>query len=231
MLGVIDVIIPVFSGEGHSLLGDVQAVAAFGIGGIVAMTVTGLIFQAYNQWTGVHLKEQIARGNVAAGIVTGGVFLASSQIVRGALSGDEGALAPTLVFWAAGLAALLVITHLFRQLTAYDDARLIDGGNVAAAVGYTGLIVALGMMIGYAVSGNFTGYAAGFKAFGLMLLLVLVLYPVRQFIVQMLLLGGGFSLYNGRLDREIAEDQNVGAGVLEAVGYLATAMLITRIAL
>jgi hypothetical protein len=58
---------------------------------------------------------------------------------------------------------------------------------------------------------------------------VLALYPVRQIIVQMLLLGGGFSFRNGRLDREIAQDQNVGAGLLEAIGYLATALVVTRI--
>jgi hypothetical protein len=62
-----------------------------------------------------------------------------------------------------------------------------------------------------------------------MLLAVFVLYPVRQIIVQMLMLGGGFSLRHGRLDREVAEDQNAGAGLLEAVGYVATALLITRI--
>jgi hypothetical protein len=62
-----------------------------------------------------------------------------------------------------------------------------------------------------------------------MLLVALALYPVRQVIVQMLFLGGGLSFRNGRLDREIAQDQNVGAGLLEAVGYLAAALVVTRI--
>jgi hypothetical protein len=61
------------------------------------------------------------------------------------------------------------------------------------------------------------------------MLLTLSFYPVRQIVVQMLLLGGGFSLHNGRLDHEIATDGNVGAGVIEAIGYLATALVITRI--
>jgi hypothetical protein len=62
-----------------------------------------------------------------------------------------------------------------------------------------------------------------------MLLAVLALYPVRQIIVQMLLLGASFCFRGGRLDKEIAEDQNTGAGLLEAVGYLATALIVTRI--
>jgi len=229
VLGVIEVIIPVLSAPSYDFWSDVKSVAAYGIGGILAMTVTGLIFAYYSRWTGAPLREQIAEGNVAAGIVAAGIYLASSEVVSGALTGDSGDLVPTVVFWAAGVVALLALTHLFRQLTAYDDAELIKQGNIAAALGYAGLVVAIGMMVGYSASGSFTGYAAGFRDFGLMLLAVLVLYPVRQIIVQMLLLGGGFSFYNGRLDREVAEDQNVGAGILEAVGYLATAMVVTRI--
>jgi uncharacterized membrane protein YjfL (UPF0719 family) len=229
MLGVIQVLIPVLSGPSHSFWGDVKGVATYGIGGIIAMTIAGLIFEHYSRLTGVPLREQIAQGNLAAGIIDGAVHFASSQLVAGALTGDGGAIVPTIVFWAAGIAAMIAFTHIFRQLTSYHDAELIRQGNTAVALGAAGLIIAIGMMVGYAVSGTFTTYAEGFREFGLMLLVVFALYPVRQIIVQMLFLGGGFSLRNGRLDREVANDQNVGAGLLEAVGYLATALIVTRI--
>ncbi len=229
MLGVIQVIIPILSAPSHSFWSDVGGVAAYGIGGILAMTVAGLVFEQYSRWTGAPLREQIVRGNLAAGIVDGAIHFASGQLVAGALTGDGGTLAPTVVFWAAGLVALIVFTHIFRLLTAYHDAEMIKQGNVAAALGCAGLIIAIGMMVGYAASGTFTGYGESFRSFGLMLLVILVLYPVRQIIVQMLLLGGGFSFRNGRLDREIAQDQNVGAGLLEAIGYIATALVVTRI--
>lgn len=229
LLGVIQVIIPILSAPGQTFWSDVKGVAAYGIGGIIAMTIAGLIFEQYSRLTGAPLREQIAKGNLAAGIIDGAIYFASGQIVAGALTGDSGTLMPTVVFWAAGVASLIVFTHIFRLLTAYHDAELINKGNVAASLGCAGLIVAIGMMVGYAVSGNFTGYSDSFRSFGLMLLVVLVLYPVRQVIVQMLLLGGGFSFRNGRLDREISQDQNVGAGLLEAVGYLATSLVVTRI--
>ncbi|MBL8205052.1 MAG: DUF350 domain-containing protein [Blastocatellia bacterium] len=229
LLGVIQVIIPVFGGPTHSFWNDLANVAAYGFVGIVVLTVSGLIFTGYCTLTGTNLKEQIGQGNVAAGITAAGAYLAVSGLTSGILTGDGGALVPTVVFWLAGLAAMIVLTHLFRLLTAYDDAALISQGNVAAALGFAGLLVAIGMMVGYSVAGTFTGYKEGFISFGLFLLLTLLFYPVRQIVVQMLMLGGGFSLYNGRLDHEIAEDKNVGAGVLEAVGYIATALLITRI--
>lgn len=229
LLGVIQVVIPVLGAPSHSFWSDLNGVALYGIGGIVAMTVSGLLFEFYSQRTGVRLRKEISEKNLAAGIVDGAIHFSSGQIVAGALTGDGGSLVPTLVFWAAGLLALIVLTQIFRMLTVFNDADMINEGNVAAALGYAGLIVAIGMMVGYAVSGTFTGYAEGFRSFGLMLLVVFFLYPVRQIIVQTLLLGGGFSLRKGRLDTEIAQDRNVGAGLLEAVGYIATALVVTNI--
>lgn len=229
LLGVIQVIIPVLSGPSHSFWADVRGVALYGIGGIVGMTLAGLIFERYSIMTGVRLREEVAKNNLAAGLFDGAIHFASGQIVAGALTGDGGAILPTIVFWGAGIAALILLTQLFRFLTGFDDARMINEGNVAAALGSAGLIISIGMIVGYAVSGTFTGYAEGFRSFGLMLLVVLFLYPVRQIIVQSVLLGGGLSLRNGRLDAEIAVDRNVGAGLLEAVGYLATSLVVTSL--
>lgn len=229
LLGVIQVIIPVLSAPGHTFWSDVRGVASYGIGGILAMALAGMVFERYAGLSGLDIRSEVRKGNLAAGILDGSIYFAASQIVEGALTGDGGAIVPTLVFLAAGVAALVIFTHIFRQVTAYQDFRQIESGNVAAALGSAGLIVSISIMVGAAVSGTFTGYTEGFRSFGLMLLVIFVLYPVRQVLVQMLLLGGGFSFRKGRLDTEIAEDGNVGAGLLEAIGYLATAMIVTRI--
>ena len=229
ILGVVNVIIPVLSGESHSFWRDVTGVIGYGLGGIIAMEITGRIFAFYARSTGLNLRSECLQGNVAAGIVSAAEYLAASQIVAGALTGDGGAVVPTLVFWLAGIVALIVLSHLFRYVTSYDDIAEIRNGNVAAALGFGGLLIAIGTMVGFAVSGEFTGYAAGFKGFGLMVLAVLVFYPVRQIVVQGLVLGAGLKLRGGLLDREIAEDRNLGAGLLEAIGYFATALLVTRV--
>jgi uncharacterized membrane protein YjfL (UPF0719 family) len=229
LFGVVQVTIPILSAPSTSFWQDIKATAAYGIGGILAMSLTALAFEQYSKMTGTDLHAEIRAGNVAAGLVAAGIYFAASEIVGGALTGDGGSLLPTIAFWLAGTIALVVLTHLFRLLTAYNDAHLINEKNLAAAAAYAGLIIGVGLMVGHAVKGTFVDYTSSFRAFGLMLLLVVSFYPVRQIVVQMLLLGGGFSFHNGRLDHEIAHDHNVGAGVLEALGYLATALVITRI--
>jgi hypothetical protein len=56
-----------------------------------------------------------------------------------------------------------------------------------------------------------------------------MLYFVRQFIVQGLLLGSGFNLYGGRLDREIADDRNIAAAAVEAATYIGAAILAIKL--
>ena len=135
LLGVVNVVIPILSGPSHEFWADARGTLSYGVAGILAMAVTSVIFDQYSRATGLAQREQIARGNLAAGIIGGAVHLASSQIVAGALTGDGGAIITTIVFWLAGVAALIVITHLFRLLTGYDDSHLISEGNVAAALG------------------------------------------------------------------------------------------------
>jgi uncharacterized membrane protein YjfL (UPF0719 family) len=230
MLGVVNVVMPVLGGSTHSFWSDIRGVTLYGLGAILAMIVTGYLFGLYSRLTGLDLIGQVREGNIAAGMIAAAEYLAASYLVAGALTGDESAsLTPTVVFWGAGVVALIAITHVFRQFTEYDDVEQIKKGNAAAATGYAGLLIANGMMVGYAVSGEFTGYAAGFRGFGLMLLVILIFYPIRQFVVQTILLGGRFTLRGGRLDQEIAVDQNIGAGLLEAIAYLATAMIVTHI--
>src|SRR5262249_33007761 len=178
LLGVIQVVIPVLTGPSHSFWSDVAGVAAYGVGGIIAMAVAGVIFEQYSRWAGAPLREQITAGNLSAGIIDGAIFFASSQIVAGALSGDGGSIVPTMVFWAVGVFALILFTHIFRSLTSYNDAESVKSNNVAAALGCAGLIIAIGIMAGYAVAGNFTGYAQGFRGFGPVMLLTVRAHPL-----------------------------------------------------
>ena len=175
------------------------------------------------------IQEQLAARNVAAAIVVAGVYIATSLTYSGTLSGEGGGFWILLIFFLLGQLALLGITYAFRWLTSYDDVQEIAAGNVAAALALTGLLIAVGLIVRWAVAGEYTGFFRSLGGFLLALLLALVFYPVRQVLVQWLLLGGSMHWRNSLLDSEIAHDKNVAAGLLEAIAYVTAALFLTNI--
>jgi uncharacterized membrane protein YjfL (UPF0719 family) len=174
------------------------------------------------------LPAEIARGNEAAGIAAGAHYAATGVIVARCLYGDDVAtLGVSVVFFVIAQVTLHVLVLLFRALTAYADDQEITGENVAAAVSYAGAMLALAMVVGHAAEGEFTGWRDSLRAYVLALGSALVLYPVRQVVVQVLLLRQPFALRGGGLDRAIAQRRDVGVSAVEAVSYVAAAFLLT----
>jgi uncharacterized membrane protein YjfL (UPF0719 family) len=134
------------------------------------------------------------------------------------------------VFFVLGQTTLHLFVVLFRFLTLYAEDQEIVGENVAAALSYAGAMVAIAMIVGHATEGTFAGWAASLRAYAVALASALLLYPVRQLVVQTLMLRQPFALRGGALDRLVAQERNVGVSAVEAVSYLAAAVLLTEIA-
>ncbi|MGZ3423366.1 MAG: DUF350 domain-containing protein [Polyangiales bacterium] len=92
------------------------------------------------------------------------------------------------------------------------------------------MAIAISILIARALEGDFVSWPVSLKAYGFALLFALALWPVRQILVQSVLLGFPFKMRGGRLDEDIAKERNEAMGVLEAVTYLATALSIARLA-
>jgi hypothetical protein len=95
---------------------------------------------------------------------------------------------------------------------------------------YSGLLIAVAIVVARAVQGDFTGWVPALKGYGLVLVSLLAFYPVRQLFVQMVLLHAPFSVRGGKLDAAIANERSVGMGALEAATYVATALAIVELA-
>ncbi|KFA87633.1 DUF350 domain-containing protein [Archangium violaceum] len=215
--------------QGESLSHDVLWVSAYGLAALVLLEVFGHL--GVRVLLRARLAAEVERGNIAAGLAAGSHYLATGILLSRSVSGtDLSTLGVVLVFVVIAQLTLHLFVMLFRTLTAYDDAEEILGENLAAALSYAGITVALSLIIGHAVEGTFEGWAASLRGYALALVFALALYPVRQLFVQTLLLGARFTLRGGRLDQGIAAERNLGMGVLEAVSYLAAAFLVTRLA-
>jgi len=65
------------------------------------------------------------------------------------------------------------------------------------------------------------------RAYATALVVAVALYPVRQLVVEGILLGCRPRLRGGELDRAIGQRRSVGVAAVEAAAYLATAWLVT----
>ena len=211
----------------YELLPDIGNVLLYGGVGIVLLTVVAL--GTCRAFLGTSVQQQLAARNVAAALVVAGVYIATSLTYSGTLSGTGGGFWIMLLFFLLGQLALLGITYAFRWLTSYDDVQEIAAGNIAAALALMGLLIAVGLIVRRAVSGDYTGFFHSLGGFLLALLLALVFYPVRQVLVQWMLLGGPMHWHHSLLDSEIARDKNVAVGLLEATAYVTSALFLTNI--
>jgi uncharacterized membrane protein YjfL (UPF0719 family) len=215
--------------QGVSIGHDVAWVGAFSLVALALVVITGRFgIQLLLRST---LPKEIDQKNAAVGAAAGAHYAACGIVTAESFAGhDLRGLLLSLAFFGLAQITLHLFVTSFRALTTYDDAEEIRGGNLAAALSYGGLAIAVALIIGRALEGDFTGWASSLRGYALALPIVVTLYPVRQLLVQTFLLGAPFTLRGGRLDDAILRERAVGMGALEAASYVATALATLRLA-
>lgn len=220
-LGLTIVLGGVVSGPASfSVLDDVIGLVTFGLLAIVLLNLSAwindkVVFSRFD-----NEKEIVEDRNAGMGAVEGGNYIAVGLITAGAMSG-EGGLLPGLVFWVLGLVALIVAGLLYDKITSYDLHDEIEKDNVAVGVAFAGVLIGFGNIIRLAGEGDFVSWNESLTEFGYYMIVGLILLPlVRLFADKVLLPGASLS------DELVKERPNLGAGVIEAVTYLAASMLI-----
>lgn len=217
------------SAEGESFVRDLGWALGLGVLGLLLVLVFGRIGVALLLRSRMH--AEIERGNAAAGLAAGAHFAATGIITSRAVAGsDLRGIFLSMVFFLLAQLTLHVFVSLFRVVTSYDDAEQIQGENLAAAVSYGGIAIAIAVIVARALEGNFVSWGVSLRGYAGVLGALVALYPVRQLFVQMVLLGGGLAFRGGVIDRAVAADRNEGIAAVEAVSYLATAFAIARLA-
>jgi uncharacterized membrane protein YjfL (UPF0719 family) len=222
-LGIIIVYIGALVGPSTTLLWDLLLVGGYGLGGVVLLLLSRVINNRLilRGFSAEH--ELIEDQNPGTGAVLFGSYVASALIVAGSIQGEGGGPHTALAFYALGQVALIAFTWLYDWLAPYSLLEQIEKDNVAAGVGFGGALVAIGIIVMRAVSGDFVGWAADLQYLGLNVLLVFVyLVGVRFFFDKMV-------IPRHDLNVEITRDRNVGAGLLEgavSIGFAAVLFFV-----
>jgi uncharacterized membrane protein YjfL (UPF0719 family) len=212
----------VMAGESVSLGSDLFDIFFFGLLAIALLNVSAkindkIIFHRFDM-----TQELIRDRNPGSGAIEAGSHIASGLIIAGALSAEEVDLLTALAFWGLGQLALILAIRIYDRITAFDLQAEIERDNVAVGVATGGLLIAVGNIVRFSLSGELGTWQEDLSSFLIYVAVGLAMLPVMRILTDKLMLPGV------KLNDELVgqERPNVGAGALEAFSYIAASMLI-----
>lgn len=168
----------------------------------------------------LHNTQELHKGNTAVGFAELGIFIATGMVAYGSFHGEGGGWYTALGFFAMGQLALIVFALLYEWATPFNCLDEIENGNAAAGLMLGGTLVTLGIVLGFAISGPFTGWAEGIAGFGLSAAVgMALLIPLQRLIDRAF-------LPNTTLKIEVERDRNLAACSVTVCAQIALAIMI-----
>lgn len=226
-IGLLLAIGAAIQGDSYGLVEDLKEIGIWGLFAILLLNLSVIIndklilrkFRVYD--------EIITDRNEGTGVVEAASMIASGLIIYGAVTGEAhdlySGIVQALVFWLVGQLGILLVSIVYQWSTPYDIHDYIEKDNVAVGLGFAGAIIAIGNLVRFGIQGEFTTWTDSFIFVGFDLLLGLLFLPVIRLLTDKILLPG-----QNITDELINQEKpNIGAGLIEAFGYIGGSVLIT----
>lgn len=209
-------------GEHVSLQADLMSIGTYGLGAILLLNISSIINEViiFNKFK--VKKEILEDQNSGTGVIEAANYIATGLIILGASKGAEENLM-ILIYWAVAQAALILSSFVYNMMTPYDIHHEIEKDNVAVGVGYAGSLVAIAVVLSYACSYTYTSISEAFVSLSILLLVTFIALPITRVITDKLILPG----YDLKAELVDQKEPNIGCGLIEAMAYIGTALLIT----
>lgn len=166
---------------------------------------------------------RMAASNPAAAIQACAHLLGAGVIATVSWGGcDAQSLLISATFCALGWLALIVIGAAHRLVTQYHDHEEIAAGNSAAALASAGLHLAIALVVGHAITGDFLSWRASLTSFAVALAWALALYPLRQLVLARIIL----RMTPREMDAAIMLRRDHGLGAAEGLCYVISALIL-----
>jgi uncharacterized membrane protein YjfL (UPF0719 family) len=208
------------SGPSVGWKADLVGIALYGVITIFVMLLAGFLCEKVLLPHFDNTKEIVEDHNLGTAFVEAGLHIANGLIVLAILQG-HGPWWSGVIFWALAQAVLLLVGRLYEAVTPHSIHDELERDNAAVGLAFAGVLVGLGNIISVAVAGDFTGWNESLTVFAVDTLFgLVVLFLIKK-------LTGYLFAPGVQLGAEQTEDSpNIGAGLLEAFGYLGGSMLI-----
>lgn len=206
--------------EGASLWSDLGMSAVWSLLAMVLLILSSWINDRFLLHRFNNKKELITDQNVGTGAVLAGTYIGTALIVSASLQGTTGGgfgleIIDTLVFFAVGQLAFILLGVLYQKASGYDIHEEIENDSAAAGIALGMNLLAMGVILSGHIESSDSLVSLVVWAFVSTLLLLL-----GRFLVDRFLLPGS------PLDHEIAKDRNWGAALIEGAVALGLALII-----
>lgn len=228
MLALALAVAATFSSLGPSVWDNVRDLGTSGLAAILLMRLSMLLGEKL-LLRGLRLDSQItAERNMGAAFAFAGLMVANGLVIAGVMRGRSDTylmeLLDIVVYWAAGQAFLALAWLVFRLVSRFDArADLGERKNAAAGVSVCGFFVAAGIVLEAALSGAGSDIGAELLIALAIGLSGLVLLAAARALTALVLLPGA------NLADEVSRQGNVAAGIVSAVGSVATALIFAAL--
>ncbi|MFT7386912.1 MAG: uncharacterized membrane protein YjfL (UPF0719 family) [Candidatus Endobugula sp.] len=207
-------------GPSNGIIQDFIAIMTYSFLGIALLYIAHLINDKLILSQFSNAKEIVEDHNIGAGAVQAGSYIGSGLIIAGAIHGEGGGIITTIVFFLLGQTALILFTRIYNVITSFDLHDEIENDNFAAGIAFSGTLVALGIILANAASGNFISWEHNGLIFIVNMLLAFILLPIFRVVIDKLI------IINIDINNEIAVDKNTGAGCIECASTIAFACVL-----
>jgi uncharacterized membrane protein YjfL (UPF0719 family) len=210
----------VLAGPSAGWQADLTAIGLYGLMTIAMMLVASWLCEKVLLSRFDNTKEVVEDQNLGTAFVEAGVHIANGLIL---LSIQQGA-GPWWVgvaFWALAQVVLLILGRLYEMATPHSIHEQLERDNAAVGLAFAGVLVGMGNIISLAVAGDFAGWRDSLTTFAIDAAFGLVILLIIKRLTD-ILLAPGVSLAS----QQTQEEPRIGAGLLEAFGYVGGSMLV-----
>jgi len=209
------------SGPSISLTVNLIDIFLYGVIAIVLLNISVWI----NDWLILDRfsgeKEIIQDQNCGVGAIEAANHVAVGLIIYGTLAAG-GHLLQVCVFWALGQVTLIAAAKVYSWMAPFDVHDALERDNVAVGTAFAGMLLGIGNIVRFAAQGAFVSWSQNIAFFASVALFGLLVLPAARLAADRILLP------SGRLTQELVHQDkpNIGAGIMEAVVYVAMSFLI-----
>lgn len=207
-------------GPSNALWRDLMSVGLYSLLGLVLLNLSRWFNDVAILRKFSDTEQLVTHRNIGVGAVHFGAYFATGIIAAGAISGEGGGIVSSIVFFVLGQFSLLVFAFIYEKLSSYDIHKQLMEQNTASGIAFGGHLIALAIIIMNASSGDFSDWQRDLFEFAWANLIAFIFLPVVRFAFDRLIVPGN------SLSREIGENRNIGAGLIEGASAASFAAVL-----